>query len=230
MSVVFWYDSMSRAQKTRRIVLCLILATAGSCFAPVIYARTDCDRWLTSYKQQLLHNRQVRRLRAAKWRMQHKIAAIVHPPRPPVHKHVLHRRMGPLEALKHFQIACDTVPPVPSEIVPVLTPMLVPGPPSFALPPITYTPTEVAEAPPPAVLPPAPDTPPSTPSVPVSGQPPIETYFPPPFIPIPPVTPVPPVVPPVPEIPEPSSIVLVLTGVGAAVAAGRRRFTNRPVQ
>ena len=49
-----------RRHKTRRknsvrwIVLAIVLCSGASCLAPVLYASTDCSRWLAEYKQGIL--------------------------------------------------------------------------------------------------------------------------------------------------------------------------------
>ena len=200
----------------RRVLLLLILVSAVSC-APGIYAKTDCDRWLAQYKQALLQKRAVQRAAAAKRRMQQKLVGAVTPgpAKPVTRRPVLKRRMSPLEALNHFQLACGELEPTPLE-GPGLLPAAFNGLPAFDLPEFPYTPTEsspiIATVVPPETLPPVVDTPVTTPTPPG------------PIIGGPPVVVTPPSSPVAPVVPEPSSIVLVMTGIGAAVAAGRRRL------
>ena len=110
-----------RNKSTQWIVLAMVLFSAMSCIAPVLYASTDCSRWLAEYKQGILQRRAARRLRAAKYRL----TAIVHKPAHP-HPHPLHHRMGPMESLLRFQIYCcdlDQQPTLLDAAVPPLMPL-----------------------------------------------------------------------------------------------------------
>ncbi len=200
----------SRRTKTVRwMVLATVLCSAMSCIAPVLYATTDCSRWLAEYKQGILQRRAARRLRFARYRL----TAMVHRP-VVVHPHPLQHRMSPLESLRRFQIDCG---PDIAEAPPVAPPM---APPTNApvLPPAPLVP-EVALVDF-GTLPP--DLPPPTP--PDVGE--IPPYVPPLInVPIAPVltalTPIPPPLPPA-VTPEPGSFVLVLTG-GTVLADMARR-------
>lgn len=156
----------SRRKTTRWIVAAIVLCSAMSCIAPVLYA-SDCSRWVAEYKQGLLQQRAARRLRAAKYRL----TALVRPAKPVTH-HRRRRPMGPLESLHRFQIDCgdfsapELAPKIPA--MPVLAaPLAVEfpdlGPPALPLPAVT----QVAE-----VVPPLQDIPATTTpleSVPVVG-------------------------------------------------------------
>lgn len=181
----------SRKRTTRSVVAAVVLCSAMSCVAPVLYA-SDCSRWIAEYKQGLLQKRAAKRLQAAKFRL----TAMVRPPQPAVH-HPMRRPMGPLEALRRFQIDCGDIesPELPPQLtsVPVLpTPLNVEfpevPPPDLPLPPAT----EVAELTP------------LTPPVPPLNDVPLTTT---------PVESVPVASP----VPEPSSWALLLTGFGAAL-------------
>ena len=173
----------------RSIVAAIVLCSAMSCVAPVLYA-SDCSRWVAEYKQGILQRRAARRLRAAKFRL----TAMVRPPQPLVH-HPMRRPMGPLEALRRFEIDCGDLesPDLPPQLpgMPVLpTPLNV----------------EFPEAPPPDLpLPPTTEVAELTPPVPPLNEVPVTT------------TPVESVPVPAP-IPEPSSWALLLTGFGAALS------------
>ena len=178
----------SRKKTMRSIVTAVVICSAMSCVAPVLYA-SDCSRWVAEYKQGILQRRAAKRLRAAQYRL----TAMIRPPQPAIH-HPMRRPMGPLEALRRFQIDCGDLesPDLPPQLpgMPVLaTPVAVEFPPTpppdLPLPPVT----EVAELTPP--VPPLVDVP-ST------------------------ITPVESVPVPAP-IPEPSTFALLLTGFGAAL-------------
>ena len=179
----------------RWIVAAIVLCSAMSCVAPVLYA-SDCSRWIAVYKQGTLQHRAARRLRAAKYRL----TALVAPQRP-VHHYPMRRPMGPLEALRRFQIDCGDLesPELPPKMptLPVLSAPLpvefpeVP-PPELPMPAIT----EVAEAVPPLA------------GIPVTTTPVEYVSVPGP-------------------VPEPSSLVFVFTGASLALYVSRRRRSTR---
>jgi len=181
----------SRKKTVRWIMAAVVLCSAMSCVAPVLYA-SDCSRWVAEYKQGILQRRAARRLLAAKIRL----TALVNPPQP-VHRHPMRRPMGPLEALRRFQIDCGDIetpelgPRLPN--LPVLPrPLLVEfpeaPPPDLPLPALT----EVAESVPPLAEVPITTTPVET--VPVAGP-----------------------------VPEPASLFLVLSGAALLGSGWRRR-------
>ena len=183
----------SRSKTTRWIVAAIVIFSAMSCIAPVLYA-SDCSRWMAEYKQGILQRRAARRLRAAKYRL----TAVIRP-HPPVHHHPLRRPMGPLEALRRFQIDCGDLdlpeapprlPLLPFLPKPVTVEFPVEPPPTLPLPALT----EVAQEVPPLAEVPTTTTP-------------IEA------------------VPPASPVPEPGSLFLVLTGgiLGVVGAKGRIR-------
>lgn len=110
-----------RAKATRALIFITLLISAASCLAPGLYASTDCDRWIKEYRQGILQARAARRLRIAKAHL----LQVVHRPRPVTpHRHI-HHQMGPLEALRRFQIDCGTLdepllPPVAAVIPPIM--------------------------------------------------------------------------------------------------------------
>ncbi len=186
----------SRRKTMRTVVTAIALCSAMSCVAPVLYA-SDCSRWVAEYKQGILQRRAAKRLRAAKFRL----TAMIRPPQPAVH-HPMRRPMGPLEALRRFQIDCGDVetadlppqlPDMPVLPVPLTVEFPAVPPPDLPVPPIT----EVAE-----LIPP----------VPPLGEVPVTTT---PFESVPVPAP----------IPEPSSWALVLTGFGAAVCLRKPKQT-----
>lgn len=180
-----------RKRTTRWLVAAVVLCSAMSCIAPVLYA-SDCSRWVAEYKQGILQKRAAKRLAAAKYRL----TALIRPAAP-VH-HPAHRRpMGPLEALRRFQIDCGdfSTPELAPKLasLPVVAPPLPVEFPAIA-PPDLPTPafTQIAEA-----VPPLQD-------VPVTNTP-LDT------------------VPTVGPVPEPTSLFLVASGLSLGAAAMRRR-------
>ena len=153
-----------RAKATRALIFITLLISAASCLAPGLYASTDCDRWIKEYRQGILQRRAAWKLRQAKAHL----LQVVHRPKPVTpHRHVRHQ-MGPLEALRRFQIDCGTLdepelPPVavafpfiPVETPPLenttiaelTTPELTPLAPNLITPIVTVavpTPAEVPE-------------------------------------------------------------------------------------
>lgn len=188
-------ERTSRKRTVRAIVAAVVFCSAMSCLAPVLYA-SDCSRWVAEYKQGILQRRAAKRLRAAKYRL----TALVRPPQPAVH-HPMRRPMGPLEALRRFQIDCGDIEAPPElapklPIVPVLSTPLIAEFPQVPPPDLPFPAvTEVAELTPP--VPPLNDVPITTT--------PVET------IPVP--TPV----------PEPASLILVATGAMLALSGRGRR-------
>lgn len=192
-------SSRSRRKNTVRwIVFAIILCSAMSCIAPVLYATTDCSRWLAEYKQGILQRRAARRLRFARYRL-----TTVMRRKPPVHPHPMLHRMSPLESLRRFQIDCgeiETPPPPPGP--PLIKWPLLPVEPtltfiSFAEVPPELPPPTTAEITVPPVVPPLINVPTT----------PVETAS----------------APPVGPVPEPDTFLLVLTGAGGVVEVIRRR-------
>lgn len=185
--------SSSRKKTVRWVVAAIVLCSTMSCVAPVLYA-SDCSRWVAEYKQGILQRRAARRLRAAKYRL-----TVLVSPQHPVHHYPTRRPMGPLEALRRFQIDCgdleapvtpDMPPKLP--ILPVLAPPLVVEfpevpPPDLPMPALT----EVAEAVPPLAQIPLTTTPIEYVNVPG-------------------------------PVPEPNSLLLVFTGASLALCGVRR--------
>ena len=183
-----------RTRSVRWIVFAIILCSGMSCLAPVLYASTDCSRWLAEYKQGILQRRAAHHLRAAKYRL----ITMLHKPAP-VHPHPMQHRLSPLESLRRFQIDCGDLdqpaPPLSAAVVP-------PAPLEPRLVPLAF-PEAPPELPPPGepVLTASADIPPliNTPITPVENLPSPG------------------------EVPEPGSFVLVFTGAGVAVEMIRRQ-------
>src|SRR5579875_4110854 len=105
----------SRKKTVRWVAAAVVLCSTMSCVAPVLYA-SDCSRWVAEYKQGILQRRAARRLRAAKYRL----TALVGPQHP-VHHYPMRKPMGPLEALRRFQIDCGDLetPELPPRMGPL---------------------------------------------------------------------------------------------------------------
>ena len=217
----------------RRLFHLLILVMVVSISATCVNASTDCERWFKEYRLQLAHLRQVQRIATAKRRAklyaQRKLAGYIPKPKPVIKPGP---RMTPKQALRHFELACgalpedETIDPVIAETPPAPFEHYVKEDHPDVLP------AEFADVLPPEYIAPYggngyPDYPgggyPNMPP-PVGGG----AYLPPSGPPgggqtLPPGTP-PPTPPDTPDVPEPSSIVLMLTGVAGAAGALRRRF------
>jgi hypothetical protein len=211
--------------RMRRLIYLLILVLFVSVSATCVNASTDCERWYIAYRSELAHTRSLQRIAAAKRRArlyaQRKLAGYVAPtPKP---KLVLAKspRMPRKQTLHHFDLACGVLPedgadtPVIAEETP--TPFdehaLNDG--------IDLLPAGLGDMIAQNDVPPFTNE--SSPSYPSGGGSPIYT---PPFTGgiTPPSGPPsgPPVTPPI--VPEPSSYILVLTGMVGAAGEIRRRF------
>ena len=182
-----------RRKSTRWIILAIVMCSCLSCVAPVLYASTDCSRWLAEYKQGILQRRATRRLRAAKYRL----TVMMHKPAPP-RTYPMRHKMGPLESLRRFQIDCGDVDETPTPVTRQALLPPVPLEPVFAM--VQF-----------------PDVPPELPA---PGEPVLMAEVPPlanlPLTPVDnlPVSSV---------TPEPGSLILVLTGALAGLELRRRR-------
>ena len=202
----------------RRLLYLLLLVLFVSVSATCVNASTDCERWYIAYRSELAHARSLQRIAAAKRRArlyaQRKLAGYV-PPKPTVVPARSPRRTRK-QPLQHFDLACGVLPE-DSEDKPVIA---------------AETPVPLDEHPLNDGIDPLPtalgdmiaqnDVPPftneSSPGFPSAGGPPI---FTPPFtgrLTPPPGPPIPP-----PVVPEPSSYILMLTGMAGVVGTVRRR-------
>ncbi len=187
----------SRRRKSFRwIAASIVLCSGMSCIAPVLYASTDCSRWLAEYKQGIMQRKAARRLRAAKYRL----TALVHKPAPP-HALPTRRRMSPLESLRRFQIDCGDLEQPDTPLNAAVLPPAPPAPlePKFAM--VSFGDT-VPELPPP-------------------GETLVAENIVPPLLNVP----ITPIIPPAAPIvtPEPGTFLLVLTGAGAFWYFARRK-------
>ncbi len=223
----------------RRLYYLLILVCLVSISATCVNASTDCERWFAAYRQEVAHNRQVQRIAAAKRRArlyaQRKLSGYTPKPKPTT---VVKpgTRMTRKQTLHHFDLACGALPedepdaPVIAEEKPL--------PPFNGWADDDHLDLDSADfggmiaendypaygedgAPPPDA--PQGGYPNYGPPVggggtPSGGGPSVGTTG------LPPDNPPPPPPAQTPAVPEPSSIVLMLTGVAGAAGAVRRRF------
>jgi hypothetical protein len=225
----------------RRLIYLLLLVTFVGISATCVNASTDCERWYVAYRQELAHTRSLQRIAAAKRRAkllaQRKLAGYVPKPAPKLvpAKAPMTRK----QTLHHFDLACGVLPEdesdgpliaeetplpyhshplddglglLPTDIDETIAENDVPPPPSWNQPP-------PSDGGPPVYNPPFTGgvTPPGTP--PGGG-----TTVPPsnPGNPTPPNNPP----PPPPPVPEPSTYILMLTGMAGTLGAVRRRFKS----
>jgi hypothetical protein len=224
-------DISLKGSYMRRLIQLLLLVFLVTASATGVRASTDCERWFATYKQELAHTKAVQQVEAARRRARlyarRKLAGYVRPnPEPHVpRRHPMSRR----ETLQHFELACGVLPEESADrpLVAEETPLdFIPGRPldrSLGMIPEE----DVAQLP-------LNDAPPYSGGYADGGNGPSgdgpPMYYPTgggaggggngPTPPIPPIPPVPPVVP------EPSSYVLMLTGLVAAAGVVRQRFNR----
>ena len=217
----------------RRLIYLSLLVLVVGISATCVNASTDCERWYVAYRQELAHTRTLQRAAAAKRRAklyaQRKLAGYVPKPKPTVVR-ASGPRMTRKQTLHHFELACGVLPEDETD-----TPLIAEEvPPKFSEHPLNddldLIPTgiddTIAEN----------DVPP----LPVDGLPPgggAPVYYPPftgavtppgspgggstPSTPSNPTPPAPP-----PAVPEPSSYVLMLTGLAGAAGSVRRKIRS----
>jgi hypothetical protein len=205
----------------RRVVICLVLFLVSISAATGVHAATDCERWITEYKNSLSKSPVAHKVQAAHRRLHHyvhkQIAAAK--PKPKVVKprvlpaRMVKPRMTRTELLKKMADLCGDLPnEIPLADGPK-TPVAELVPPRES----DGTPMELASGdtgsflqstPPPQYTPPTSGYPgsPRYPSIPpIGGGPP--TVYTPPTVPT----------------PEPGSFVLLFTGLSGIAEVVRRR-------
>ncbi|MGD0446072.1 MAG: PEP-CTERM sorting domain-containing protein [Edaphobacter sp.] len=206
----------------RRLIYLFLLVLFVGISATCVNASTDCERWFVAYRRELAHTRSLQRAVAAKRRAklyaQRKLAGYVPKPAPklvPVNA----PRMTRKQTLHHFELACGVLPDDESDV-----PLIAEETPADFRPDhplndgLDLVPTGLDDTIAENDVPP----PPSSDLPPDGGGPPV---YSPPFTggPIPPGTPPP---PPPPDVPEPSTCILMLTGLAGAAGAIRSRFRS----
>jgi hypothetical protein len=205
----------------RRLIYLTLLILFVSASATCVNASTDCERWFVAYRQELAHARSVQRIAAAKRRAklyaQRKLAGYVAPKPKPKLIRASSPRMTRKQTLHHFDLACGVLPEESADapIISEETPAPFDG--RGLSDEIDLVPAALGNLIAENEVPP----PPSTSGSPSNGGPPV---YVPPFTGgvTPPVVPPPP--PPV--VPEPSSYILILTGLAGAAGEIRRRIKS----
>jgi hypothetical protein len=225
----------------RRLIYLLLLVLFVSASATCVNASTDCERWFVAYRRELAHTRALQRIAAAKRRAKlyakRKIAGYVAPKPKPRLVPAKGPRMTRTQTLHHFELACGVLPEEQAD-----GPLLAgETPPPFhserPLDQLDTLPNSFDDVIAANDVPPPPQGGGSYPDYPSGGGPPV--YTPgfggpgggapsggPPGT----GTTVPPSAPPTtpggPAVPEPSSYVLMLTGIAGATGAFRHRFRS----
>jgi hypothetical protein len=204
----------------RRLTYLLLLISFVSISATCVNASTDCERWFASYRQELAHTRSVQRIAAARRRAklyaQRKLA-----PKPTLVR-AKSPRMNRRQTLHHFELACGVLPENETDAPVIAEETPAPFAEHALNDGVDLLPATDGELIAENEAPAAPSTggSPSFPSPPGGPAVAIPPFTGPPGS----NTPVPP-----PAVPEPSSCILVLTGLAGAAGEIRRRFKSQSV-
>ena len=201
---------MSSPRIRIQVVAFLFILLPAATGVLAVHASATCERFVRTYVNKPVRNRLSKTTADAwaKWR-------IAHPnwkPNPKLHrpKYVMTRE----EAVKKVAFACS-VDLIPTDVDLTFIPLDVDGPPSVVdLPPMQATQISIPEVTPPLVaeIPPQQAWPPLAPFVPVPPGPPVFTGTP---VVLP---------PPATVLPEPSSLLLVASGLGGLLLFARRKM------
>jgi len=104
----------SPVKSMRRLIYLLLLVSFVGISATCVNASTDCERWFVAYRRELAHTRSLQQIAAAKRRArlyaQRKLNVVTQPkPKPHL---VLAKgpRMTRKQTLHHFELACGVLP------------------------------------------------------------------------------------------------------------------------
>jgi hypothetical protein len=99
------------------LLLAILLVGFSAATATGMQASTECEKWLQGYKTSLVQAKAARRLAAAKRRAKQKLAGYVAPkakPKPKLLPTGVHRpRLSREEMLRKFEVACGELPDAP---------------------------------------------------------------------------------------------------------------------
>jgi PEP-CTERM motif len=216
----------------RRLIYLLLLVLFVSASATCVNASTDCERWFVAYRRELAHTHALQRIAAAKRRAKlyakRKLAGYVAPkPKPRL---VLAKapRMTRKQTLHHFELACGVLPEDEADGPAIANETPPPFHSERPLDELDTLPNGFNDM---IASNDVPPPPPGSGSYPDSGGPPVYTpnFGGPggggaPGGGGPPDSP--PTTPGGPAVPEPSSYVLMLTGMFGAAGAFRQRFKS----
>jgi hypothetical protein len=98
----------------RRLIYLLLLVLFVSASATCVNASTDCERWFVAYRRELAHTHAAQRIAAAKRRAklyaQRKLAGYAAPKPKPRLVPAKAPRMTRRQTLHHFELACGVLP------------------------------------------------------------------------------------------------------------------------
>lgn len=225
----------------RRLIYLLLLVLFVSASATCVNASTDCERWFVAYRRELAHTHAVQRIAAAKRRAklytQRKLAGYVAPKPKPRLVPAKAPRMTRKQTLHHFELACGVLPEDEADGSAIVGEIPPPFHSERPLDELDTLPNGFGNMIASNDVPPSPPGSGSYPDYPDGGGPPVYTpnFGGPgggapgggPGVGTTISTGTPPATPPGgPAVPEPSSYVLLLTGMFGAAGVFRHRFNS----